>query len=120
MREFTIAEVVSAVKGRLICGSGDGAKGTGITTKDGIHFTCWAGCFKHSDIIDIIGQRDGLTEYREKLEAACREMGVTLEGGASSYRRTTAQEDFSEAGENQNPHITERNTHSDIHIRRSA
>lgn len=100
-----------------ICGSGDGAKGTGITTKDGIHFTCWAGCFKHSDIIDIIGQRDGLTEYREKLEAACREMGVTLEGGASSYRRTTAQEDFSEAGENQNPHKTERNTHSDIHTR---
>lgn len=100
-----------------ICGSGDGAKGTGITTKDGIHFTCWAGCFKHSDIIDIIGQRDGLTEYREKLEAACREMGVTLEGGVSSYRRTTAQEDFSEAGENQNPHKTERNTHSDIHTR---
>ena len=52
-----------------ICGSGDGAKGTGITSKDGIHFTCWAGCFKHSDIIDIIGQRDGLSEYREKLEA---------------------------------------------------
>lgn len=25
MREFTIAEVVSAVKGRLICGSGDGS-----------------------------------------------------------------------------------------------
>lgn len=98
-----------------ICGSGDGAKGTGITSKDGIHFTCWAGCFKHSDIIDIIGQRDGLSEYREKLEAACREMGVTLEGRASSYRRTTAQEDFSEAGENQNPHKTERNTHSDIH-----
>ena len=98
-----------------ICGSGDGAKGTGITTKDGIHFTCWAGCFKHSDIIDIIGQRDGLSEYREKLEAACREMGVTLEGGASSYRRTTAKEDFSGADGNQNPHKTERNTHSDIH-----
>lgn len=98
-----------------ICGSGDGAKGTGITTKDGIHFTCWAGCFKHSDIIDIIGQRDGLSEYREKLEAACKEMGVTLEDGASSHRRTTSQEDFSEAGENQNPHKTERNTHSNIH-----
>lgn len=98
-----------------ICGSGSGAKGTGITTKDGIHFTCWAGCFTNSDIIDIIGQRDGLTEYREKLEAACREMGVTLEGGASSYRRTTAKEDFSGADGKQNPHKTERNTHSDIH-----
>ncbi len=27
-----------------ICGSGTGKKGTGITSKDGIHFTCWAGC----------------------------------------------------------------------------
>ena len=51
-----------------ICGSGGGSKGTGITTKDGIHFTCWAGCFTNSDSIDIIGQRDGLTEYRDKLE----------------------------------------------------
>ena len=24
-----------------ICGSGSGKNGTGITTKDGIHFTCW-------------------------------------------------------------------------------
>ena len=37
-----------------ICGSGSGDKGTGITTKDHIHFTCWAGgCFKNADIIDI-------------------------------------------------------------------
>ena len=98
-----------------ICQSGSGNKGTGITTKDGIHFTCWAGCFKHSDIIDIIGQRDGLTEYGDKLEAACREMGVTLEGGASSYRRTAAKEDFSEVEENRNHAKTEQHTHSDIH-----
>ena len=26
-----------------ICGSGSGRNGTGITTADGIHFTCWAG-----------------------------------------------------------------------------
>ena len=38
-----------------ICGSGSGKNGTGITTKDGIHFTCWAkGCFTNSDIIDIM------------------------------------------------------------------
>lgn len=122
-REYIIANAKSILtpdksrKGYIcpICGSGDGAKGTGITTKDGIHFTCWAGCFTHSDIIDIIGQRDGLTEYPKKLEAACREMGVTLEVGASSYRRTTAKEDFEEMDENQKQDKTERNTHSDIH-----
>ena len=122
-REYIIANAKSILtpdksrKGYIcpICGSGDGAKGTGITTKDGIHFTCWAGCFTHSDIIDIIGQRDGLTEYPKKLEAACREMSVTLEGGASSYRRTSAREDFSEMDGNQNQSKTERNTHSDIH-----
>lgn len=97
-----------------ICGSGDGAKGTGITTKDGIHFTCWAGCFTHSDIIDIIGQRDGLTEYRDKLEAACKEAGIALDA-PSSYRRTTAREDFSEMDENQNQPKTEQDTHKDIH-----
>ena len=97
-----------------ICGSGGGSKGTGITTKDGVHFTCWAGCFTHSDIIDIIGQRDGLTEYREKLEAACREAGITIDE-PSSYRRTTAREDFSEVEENQNQHKTEQDTHKDIH-----
>lgn len=97
-----------------ICGSGGGSKGTGITTKDGVHFTCWAGCFTHSDIIDIIGQRDGLTEYREKLEAACREAGIALDA-PSSYRRTTAREDFSEVEENQKQDKNEQDTHKDIH-----
>lgn len=98
-----------------ICGSGGGEKGTGITTKDGIHFTCWAGCFTHSDYIDIIGQRDGLTEYRDKLEAACREAGIALDDAPSSYRRTTAREDFSEVEENQKQDKTEQDTHKDIH-----
>lgn len=98
-----------------ICGSGSGAKGTGITTKDGKHFTCWAGCFTHSDIIDIIGKRDNLTEYRDKLEAACREAGIELED-TSSYRRTTAREDFSPMAENQNRPKSEQYTHKDVHI----
>lgn len=89
-----------------VCGSGSGDKGTGITTKDGIHFTCWAGCFTHSDIVDIIGQRYGLTVYRDKLEAACREAGIAIDG-PSSYRRATAQEGFQPK--------PEQDTHKDIH-----
>ena len=53
-----------------ICGSGSGRNGTGITTKDGVHFTCWAGCFTNADIIDIIGLETGATDYNSKLEAA--------------------------------------------------
>lgn len=62
-----------------ICGSGSGKNGTGITTKDGIHYTCWRGCYQSKDIIDIIGLQYGLTNYREKLEKTCEELGLSLE-----------------------------------------
>lgn len=78
-----------------ICGSGSGRKGTGITTKDGVHFTCWAGCFTNADIIDIIGLETGATDYNSKLEAAAAEYNITIEG----YRRTTPQEDFAPVAE---------------------
>lgn len=59
-----------------LCGSGTGANGTGITSKDGVHFTCWAGCFTNSDIIDIIGIEHGLTGYNDRLRGACQEYGI--------------------------------------------
>ena len=89
-----------------ICGSGSGKKGTGITTKDGIHFTCWAGCFSNADIIDIIGLEQGLTEYRDKLNAAARELNIDID----SYR--SAKEDFTQY---QNQDKTEQNTQDTIH-----
>lgn len=63
-----------------ICGSGTGknGNGTGITTKDGVHYTCWTGCFKSSDIFDIIGLEQGLPDYNSQLQAACKEYGITL------------------------------------------
>lgn len=74
------------VKGYVcpICGSGTHDKGTGITTKDGVHFTCWSGCFSHSDIIDIIGQKNGIDEkdHARKFEEAAREFGIEIENGA--------------------------------------
>ncbi|MBQ8692419.1 MAG: hypothetical protein IJ520_04665, partial [Synergistaceae bacterium] len=66
-----------------ICGSGGGDKGTGITTKDGLHFTCWTGCFTNVDIIDIIGLKNGLSleprDFPMRLEAAAREFNITLD-----------------------------------------
>lgn len=99
-----------------VCGDGDGTHGdNGATTKDGIHFTCWRGCFTHSDYIDIVGVRDGITDYPRKLEAACKDFGIELT--PSSYRgKTSATEDFREVEENQNQPKTEQNTQADIHI----
>lgn len=68
-----------------ICGSGShSAKGDGLTTKDGVHYTCWRGCFetpdhKGADIIDIIGKVYGLTDYNSKLERAAQICNIELD-----------------------------------------
>ena len=51
-----------------ICGSGSGKNGTGLTTKDGIHFTCWAGCFKNADIIEIVKKQYNLATDKEAFD----------------------------------------------------
>jgi len=62
-----------------ICGSGSGDKGTGITTKDHIHFTCWAGgCFKNADIIDIIGLKYNCIDDAEKFKRAYEEFRLDV------------------------------------------
>ena len=61
-----------------ICGSGSGNNGTGITTKDGKHFTCWAGCFRNSDIIDIIGLEYNITDTKEKFKKAYEVYNIQL------------------------------------------
>ena len=71
-----------------VCGSGSGKHGTGITTKDGIHFTCWRGCYVSKNIIDIIGMKYGLQSWKEKLEKASQEFGVTLEKTPSFMKKS--------------------------------
>lgn len=96
-----------------VCGSGSGKNGTGITTKDGVHFTCWAGCFTNADIIDIIGLENGQTDYNSKLQTAAAEFGITIESG---YHRSTPQEDFAPvAAEYQKKAKNERYTQDSIH-----
>ena len=90
-----------------ICGSGSESHGTGITTKDGVHFTCWAGCFTNADIIDIIGLETGATDYNSKLQAAAAEYGITID----SYHRSTPQQDLPPAAEEyQQQATTQRHT----------
>lgn len=70
-----------------ICGSGSGENGTGITTKDGTHFTCWSGeCFTHADIIDIIGIENQMTDYNDKLMKAADIYNVEIEKGNYSIQ----------------------------------
>lgn len=75
-----------------ICGSGSGEHGTGITTKDGIHFTCWGGdCFKNADIFEIIGKQFGLREkedFNEIFNRACEIFRITTDEG-NSYTRSS-------------------------------
>lgn len=66
-----------------VCGSGGGNKGTGITTKDGVHFTCWRGCFTSADLIDIIGLEYGVEDYNQKLTSAADALGISIEGRSS-------------------------------------
>ena len=108
--------VPAPVKGWIcpVCGSGSGAKGTGMTTKDGKHYTCWAQCgVWNMDIIDIIGLEKGLTSYEDKLKAAAKEVGVPWDDDESwrteAVHRRTAEQDFADmAYQNQNK--IERNT----------
>ena len=64
-----------------LCGSGSHGEGTGITTKDGVHFTCWAGCFTNADVIDIVGLLRGIPQedHEAKFEAARQEFGIVVD-----------------------------------------
>lgn len=63
-----------------LCGNGTGRDGDGMTTKDGIHFTCWK-CQQivNNDIIDIIGMVKGISDDAGKFEAAYNEYGIIID-----------------------------------------
>lgn len=59
-----------------ICHSGTGKNGTGIMTKDGIHYTCFANnCFTNSDIIDIVAIIENIPE-ETKIKDLMRIYGI--------------------------------------------
>lgn len=66
------------------CGSGSGKKGTGITTRDGLHFTCWAGCYTNADIFQIVGIERNLPTFNEQLEYLADYFGLQLDRSQSS------------------------------------
>lgn len=67
-----------------ICGSGSGKKGTGITTRDGLHFTCWTGCYTNADIFQIVGIERNLPTFNEQIEYLSDYFGLQLDRSQSS------------------------------------
>ena len=100
-----------------ICGSGSGPNGTGITTKDNIHFTCWTGCFTFKDIFDIIGLQYGLTDFKDKFQKAAELFGYPLPSHEKiSSPPQTDNTDYSEFFLQANRHITDTNYHRGISL----
>ena len=72
-----------------ICGSGSGknGNGTGMTTKDGIHFTCWVGDhIRNESYIDILAKMDGIPDpasnRQEAIKNACKHFNIEIESGS--------------------------------------
>lgn len=64
-----------------ICGSGSGRDGTGITTKDGVHFTCWGKgkCFSNADVFQIYGQEHSTSDFMQQLKGLCDFYRISLD-----------------------------------------
>ena len=92
-----------------ICGSGSGKNGTGITTKDGIHFTCWAGCFTSSDIFDIIGKKYSIPDFPGRLKKTADLFGLPLEEQPYKQKKAGRQANI------HNTLYTSEHTQQDIH-----
>ena len=114
-----------------ICGSGSGKHGTGITTEDGEHFTCWAGgddCFKNADIFEIIGKQFHITDFAEQFTKACELFGITPDRyeGATNYTASQGKkantqpkpehEDYSDFCSEASKHITDTSYHRGISL----
>ena len=88
-----------------ICGSGSGEHGTGITTKDGVHFTCWTDCFTNEDIFGILGVMHRCeNDFNEQFKLACEAFRIDIDS-MSTYKsiehaNTTREENKIEMNSN--------------------
>ena len=78
-----------------LCGSGTGRHGTGMSTSDGIHFTCFS-CndIKSSDIIDIVGLEYGIEPFADKIKKCCELLKIPFAGEIKSAALDTDAEPF--------------------------
>ena len=78
-----------------LCGSGTGRHGTGMSTPDGIHFTCFS-CndIKSLDIIDIVGLEYGIKPFADKIKKCCELLKIPFAGEIKSAAPDTDAETF--------------------------
>lgn len=81
-RQYELLKKDKSGKGYVcpLCGSGTGPKGTGMSTKDGVHFTCFScGQIHNNDIFDIIGLQYGLKSYQDKIKKCCEMLKIPFD-----------------------------------------
>ena len=63
-----------------ICQNGAGRDGTGLESKDGIHFTCFkCNQIVNNDIVDIIGIVEGIDDDKDKFNRAYEIYGIEID-----------------------------------------
>ncbi len=82
-----------------VCGSGTGKKGTGMSTKDNIHYTCWR-CGLKGDTIDLYAYANGITDPKEKFSKCCEYYGIKNDYGQDNATHTLSKEDTMETDNN--------------------
>lgn len=89
-----------------LCGSGSGTHKTGAFSiqPDGKNWKCFA-CNQGGDLLDLIGLKEGITDFNAKLERACEIFGIQLDklqgasGAGAAAHQAQAQRDQSEAND---------------------
>lgn len=87
-----------------ICNSGSGENGTGITTKDNIHFTCWSGCYTNSSLFDILSLQAGIdpnSNMKQAIDNACNILGIANNYTNSSLKNTIIENELKPAVDDQ-------------------
>lgn len=72
-----------------ICGSGSGPHGTGITSKDGIHWKCFGSCGYYGDVIDWIGKTNNEEDPGKMFALAYGLYDIQIEETAGEPQRNT-------------------------------
>ena len=83
-----------------LCKNGTGKTGDGMTTKDGIHYTCFK-ChdIENESIIDIIGKMYGLTENKDMIEKAYELYNIDIEKDIPKQTTTPADRQGQQAAD---------------------
>lgn len=78
-----------------ICKNGSGENGTGLATRDGIHFTCFK-CneIKNSSLLDIIAKESGIDTANtlEAVKVASSKLGITLDYSPTTDYQTAQKQ----------------------------